>query len=79
MLTGLRSVEELNLRLLNMDEEVVEVDDQSIDGSSDDKEDDEEEVWGGECEDMLMGHETVFAEEQERHGRPRGGTTKGTG
>ena len=52
-----------NVRLLNMDGKVVEVDDQSVDGSSDG---DEDEGGGGKFEDMPMEQEIDFSEER-RH------------
>ena len=52
-----------NLRLLDMDENVDEVDEQSIGGSSRDEDVDEEGDGGGKYEEMLMDLEISFVEE----------------
>ena len=59
----LGNVDVYNLRLLNMDEKVVEVSDQSIDDSSDE---DEEGSGSGKYEYVPMGQELAFAEDTKR-------------
>ena len=62
MLAVVREIDGDNVRLLNMDEKVMEADDKDIDGSAVYVEEDDE-GGKGECKEMFLEQEAAFMEE----------------